>query len=154
MRPHGPCAPTAVHRPPHQVADIFRAHGVAYRATQPLSPDQRKAMWCIEACRTAVLGGHRDVCADCGHVGTPSYNSCRNRNCPTCQALDQARWIAGRQARMLPVACFHVVFTVPSELRALVLRNRKPLFAILFAAATQTLLELGRTPPTSARSSA
>ena len=122
-------------------------HSSSERLDETLArADQLKALWCIDACRTAVLGGHRDVCADCGYVGPPSYNSCRNRNCPTCQALDQARWLAGRRARMLPVACFHVVFTVPSELRALVLRNRKPLCSILFAAATQTLLELGRSP--------
>ena len=103
-------------------------------------------MWCIEACRTAVLGGQLDVCAACGYASAPAYNSCRNRNCPTCQALDQARWLARRRARMLPVACVHVVFTLPGELKAVALRNRKPLFNILFAAAAQTLLELGRNP--------
>ncbi len=146
MRPHGTCAPTGVRRPAYQVADIFRAHGAHYRATHPLSADQRKAMWCIEACRTAVLGGQLDVCAACGYASAPAYNSCRNRNCPTCQALDQARWLARRRARMLPVACVHVVFTLPGELKAVALRNRKPLFNILFAAAAQTLLELGRNP--------
>ena len=99
-------------------------------------------MSCIEACRTAVLGGHLDVCAACGYESAPAYNSCRNRNCPTCQA----RWLARRRARMLPVACVHVVFTLPGELKAVALRNRKPLFNILFAAAAQTLLELGRNP--------
>jgi hypothetical protein len=148
MRPHGSCAPEPEQprRPQHEVADIFRAHGEAYRATHPLGPDQRKAMWCIEACRTAVLGGHVDVCADCGSEFNPAYNSCRNRNCPKCQALDQDRWIEQRRERLLPVGCFHVVFTLPSALRPVALRNRKVIFNALFAAASQTLLELGEDP--------
>ena len=146
MRPHGACVPKPGRRPRHEVADVFRAHGQHYRATHPLGEHQRKAMWCIEACRTAVLGGHVDVCDDCGEESRPSYNSCRNRNCPKCQALDQARWLEKRRARMLPVGCFHVVFTLPSELRPLALRHRKLIFKTLFAAASQTLLELGHDP--------
>ena len=103
-------------------------------------------MWCIEACRTAVLGGHRDVCKDCGTELDPAYNSCRNRNCPKCQALDQDRWIERRLRRLLPVVCFHVVFTLPSVLRSLALRNRKAVFNTLFAAASQSLIELGKNP--------
>lgn len=103
-------------------------------------------MWCIEACRTAVLGGHVDVCQDCGTRRDPAYNSCRNRNCPKCQALDQDRWLQQRRRRLLPVGCFHVVFTLPSVLKAVALRNRKVLFDALFAAASQTLIELGKNP--------
>jgi hypothetical protein len=146
MRPHGACAPNRGRRPDHEVADIFRAHGEHYRATRPPTADQRMVMWCIEACRTAVLGGHVDVCEDCGEQGVPAYNSCRNRHCPKCQALDQARWLEGRRERILPVGCFHLVFTLPSELRPLARRNPKPIFATLVAAASQTLLELGKTP--------
>ncbi|RLB66678.1 MAG: IS91 family transposase [Deltaproteobacteria bacterium] len=146
MPPHGSCVPKPSRRPCHEVADIFRAHGEQYRATHPLGPDLRKAMWCIEACRTAVLGGHVDVCPDCGTKLEPAYNSCRNRNCPKCQALDQDRWIDKRRERLLPAGCFHVVFTLPSALRAVAQRNRKKIFDTLFAAASQTLLELGKTP--------
>ena len=103
-------------------------------------------MACIEICRTEVLGGHIDLCPDCGHETTPSYNSCRNRHCPKCQALDQARWIEARKERILPVPYFHVVFTLPGELKPLALRNRKLIYGLLFTAASQTLLELGRDP--------
>jgi DNA-directed RNA polymerase subunit RPC12/RpoP len=103
-------------------------------------------MWCIEACRTAVLGGHVALCLDCGTQLDPAYNSCRNRNCPKCQALDQDRWLEQRRGRLLPVGCFHVVFTLPSALKTIALRNRKALFNALFAAASQTLIELGKDP--------
>jgi hypothetical protein len=97
----------------------------------------------IERCRTAALGGHLDVCDHCGYTA-PSYNSCRNRHCPKCQGLAQAKWIAEREERILPVRHFHVVFTLPSELHALVRYRREELFGLLFACASQTLLELGR----------
>lgn len=103
-------------------------------------------MACIEACRTEALGGHVDVCPDCGHETRPSYNSCRNRHCPKCQALDQARWLEARKERILPVGYFHVVFTLPSEIKPLALRNRRLVYDLLFSAASQTLLELGRDP--------
>ena len=144
MRPHEACVSRQLRRPDHEVADIFRAHGETYRATHLLSPEQRKAMWCIEACRTAVLGGHVDVCQDCGTELDPSYNSCRNRSCPKCQALDQDRWINKRRERLLPVGCYHVVFTLPSALRTVASRNRKVIFNTLFAAASKTLAELAR----------
>jgi len=102
-------------------------------------------MWCIETCRTVVLGGHLDECLDCGHE-EPSYNSCRNRHCPKCQALAQARWLEKQQKRILPISYFHVVFTLPAELKPLALRNRKQIFDILFTTASKTLLELGRDP--------
>ena len=102
-------------------------------------------MRAIEVCRTAALGGHLDVCTRCDHE-RPAYHSCRNRHCPKCQSLAQARWIEQRLARTLETPYFHVVFTLPSELRALALVNRRQVFAILFAAASQPLLTLGADP--------
>jgi hypothetical protein len=102
-------------------------------------------MRAIEVCRTAVLGGHLDVCPSCDYQ-RPSYNSCRNRHCPKCQALPQARWIDARLERILPTQYFHVVFTLPAELRLLALRNRVAIFDLLFAAASRTLLDLGADP--------
>jgi len=143
-----PCAARGSHRPSAprpalDVADIVRAHGAAYRREHALSLDQRAVLRAIATCRTPVLGGHLDVCDTCGHT-RPAYNSCRNRHCPKCQALAAARWIDARMARLLPTLYFHVVFTLPAALRGLVLHNRRRLFALLFAAASQTLLTLGR----------
>lgn len=128
----------------HSVGDIFRTHAVAYRAQHALSEVQRKVLRDVAACRTPALGGRVDVCADCG-LERPVFHSCRNRHCPKCQALSQARWIEGRKARLLPVDYFHVVFTVPDDdINGLALRNRELFFDALFAAASQTLLALGR----------
>jgi len=110
-----------------------------------LSPDQHAVLRAIARCRTSVLGGHVDVCDSCGHVEI-AYNSCRNRHCPKCQSLSQARWIERRMERVLPVHAFHVVFTLPSELHGLVLANRDKLFDMLFTSAAESLLELGRDP--------
>lgn len=99
----------------------------------------------MAACRTAALGGHLQQCNGCGHQ-QPQYNSCRNRHCPKCQALAQHRWLQSRSTRILPVHHFHVVFTLPAELRPLVLRNRRVLYALLFEVASMTLLELGADP--------
>lgn len=99
----------------------------------------------IESCRTAALGGHVDVCQRCGHE-RPSYNSCRNRHCPKCQGLAQARWLRRQMERILPTGYFHVVFTLPEELRGLALYNRRRVFDLLFEAASRTLLALGRDP--------
>ena len=99
----------------------------------------------IETCRTAVLGGHLDVCDACGHA-VPSYNSCRNRHCPKCQALTAARWVAERMDRILPTHYFHGVFTLPAELRPLCRRNPVRLYDLLFETSSQTLLQLGRDP--------
>ena len=128
-------------RPALEVADIFRAHGEAYRREHVLTPGQYAAMRAIEACRTAALGGHLDVCPDCAQE-RPSYNSCGHRNCPKCQALDQAVWIESRKARVLPVAYFHGVFTLPHELNPLALRNPKLVYDLLFRAASEALLEV------------
>jgi hypothetical protein len=132
-------------RPRLEVADIFRQHGAAYRQRHALAPEQRATMRAIETCRTPARGGHLDVCDACGHT-RPAYNSCRNRHCPKCEALREARWIEARMARLLPTHYFHVVFTLPAELRPLVLRNRRRLFALLFRAASRTLLTLGLDP--------
>ena len=94
-------------------------------------------------CRTAALGGHLDVCTQCGD-SRPSYNSCRNRHCPKCQGLTAQQWIEAREQRVLPVGHFHVVFTVPSELHPLMAFRRKELFGALFAAASQSLQQLAR----------
>jgi len=102
-------------------------------------------MWAIESCRTSVLGGHLDVCDACGYQ-RPAYNSCRNRHCPKCQCLAQAHWIEQRAQRILPTHHFHVVFTLPGALRRLALYNRRLIFTLLFRAASQTLLTMGRDP--------
>jgi hypothetical protein len=107
-----------------------------------LSPAQRAAMRAIEVCRTAQLGGHVDVCGACAFA-RPAYNSCRNRHCPKCQALTQAAWVEKRMEYVLPTHYFHVVFTLPHEIAALALRNRKMIFNLLFSAAAHTLLEFG-----------
>lgn len=142
---HEGCAPSPPRRPRHEVADIFRAHGEAYRKGHVLTPEQHKVMRAIEICRTLVLGGHLDVCKSCGHE-SPSYNSCRDRHCPKCQALAQAQWLEKRCERLLPVPYFHVVFTLPGELKPLAFRNRRLFCEMLFQAASHTLLTLGRDP--------
>jgi hypothetical protein len=125
------------------VADIFRAYGEAYRQRHALTPEQREVMWAIENCRTAVLGGHLDVCDACGYQ-RPSYNSCRNRHCPKCQSLAQAEWLEQRQQHILPTHYFHVVFTLPHELHPLFRKNQKLLYNLLFQAVSKTLLQFGR----------
>lgn len=132
-------------RPLIEVADVFRAHGETYRQSHALSGDQLKVMRAIERCRTQALGGHLDVCLDCGFE-RPAYNSCRNRHCPKCQSLSQAHWIERRIERILPTSYFHVVFTLPAALRPLARANRLHLFDLLFSAASRTLLALGDDP--------
>ena len=104
-------------RPPLEVADIFRRFGAAYRAAHAghLSLTQLKVMSAIETCRTAALGGHVEGCEDCGHRRI-AYNSCRNRHCPRCQGAAAREWLEAREADLLPVDYFHVVFTLPAEL--------------------------------------
>ncbi len=123
------------------VGEIFRRHGEAYRKRHVLSLVQRKALEAIARCRTAALGGHLDVCGQCG-LERPSYNSCRNRHCPKCQALSQAQWLERRRERILPTDYFHVVFTLPSALRALCRRHPRQLYDLLFEAASQSLLQM------------
>lgn len=100
-------------------------------------------MRAIARCRTAALGGHVDVCTECGHK-RPAYNSCRNRHCPKCQSLAQAKWLEERRERILPTPYFHVVFTMPQELRAVVRRNPRELFNLLFASSAATLSTLAK----------
>jgi hypothetical protein len=128
-----------------EVGDIFRAYGLAYRATHKLSSCQRRAMKAIEQCRTSALGGHIDECDECGSMQV-SYNSCRNRHCPKCGALAKAKWLAAREKELLPVPYFHIVFTIPDSLNGLALRNQRVVYGILFRAASETLLHLGRDP--------
>ncbi|TAL42743.1 MAG: IS91 family transposase [Salinibacterium sp.] len=130
-------------RPALEVAEIVRVFGEAFRREHTVTPDQAEVLRAIVACRTPQLGGHLDVCDACG-FSRPSYNSCRNRHCPKCQALAQAAWIGGRERRILPVSHFHVVFTVPDVLHRLAAFRREVLFDLIFAAASQTLAELAR----------
>ena len=124
------------------MAQIFRAGGEAFRRSHALSGQQVKAMRALERCRTEALGGHADVCENCGYVAV-SYNSCRNRHCPKCQSLSQAKWIEERKARILPTSYFHVVFTVPSALREIARRAPREIYDLLFEAGSRTLLDLG-----------
>jgi hypothetical protein len=134
-----------VARPRFEVADVVRAHGEQYCHARSPSAAQRKVLGHLETCRTAVLGGHLDECPDCAHQ-RPSYNSCRDRHCPKCQGPRRAEWLAGRLTRLVPTRHFHVVFTLPDELRPLVLGNKRLLYGLLFKAASQTLKELAADP--------
>jgi hypothetical protein len=102
-------------------------------------------MSAIEACRTSLLGGHKDKCDSCGHL-VISYNSCRNRHCPKCQFLRKEKWIENRAEDLLPIQYFHVVFTIPAELNPLVLSNQKVMYNLLFRSVSETLMELGNDP--------
>lgn len=132
-------------RPPLEVADIFRQHGYDFRFTHTLSPEQRRVMHAIEQCRTAALGGHVEQCDACGHQRI-AYNSCRNRHCPKCQSLAKARWLQARLADLLPVEYFHVVFTLPEQLAAVALQNKRVVYNLLFAAASETLRTIAADP--------
>lgn len=138
-------APARPGRPPLEVADILRAHGDAYRVRHPVSPEQAAVLRHLVQCRTAALGGHVDACTQCGFVRI-SYNSCRDRHCPKCQATRREQWIEARLERVLPVEHFHVVFTLPDQINPLMLRNRAALYNLLFTAASRTLLELAEDP--------
>lgn len=125
-----------------EVADILRTHIDDYQVQYPLAPEQRKIVYDLLNCRTAHLGGHVDQCNRCG-IMRIVYHSCRNRHCPKCQHLPRERWLEKRKAEILPTDYFHVVFTLPHELNAVVLNNKKVMFTILFKAASQTLLAFG-----------
>ena len=133
-----------------EVADIFRAEGPGYRAVQAghLSLTQLKVMSAIENCRTAALGGHVDACEDCGHRRI-AYNSCRNRHCPKCQGAAARTWLAEREADLLPVGYFHVVFTLPNEVADIALQNKAIVYDLLFRAASRHAY----TPPSGSRPS-
>jgi hypothetical protein len=132
-------------QPRLEVADILRAHGDAYRAHHPVSPEQATVLRRLSVCRTAALGGHVDSCDACGTVRV-SYNSCRDRHCPKCQTRRQIEWVESRLARLLPVPYFHVVFTLPEQLQPLGLKNRRVLYSLLFRTASETLMELATDP--------
>ena len=123
-----------------EVADVFRRFGPAFRDHNgtSLSTARWRAMIAIESCRTAALGGHVERCGDCGHQRV-AYNSCRNRNCPKCQGLARAQWLEDRQAELLDVPYFHVVFTVPQEIEVIAFQNQTIIYDILFRAASETL---------------
>jgi Putative transposase/Transposase zinc-binding domain len=130
-----------------EVADILRAAGPAYRAAQVghLSLQQLKVMSAIEHCRTAALGGHVEACADCGHQRI-AYNSCRNRHCPKCQGAAARAWLAEREADLLPVGYFHVVFTLPTEIADVAYQNKAVVYDLLFQAASETMLRIAADP--------
>ena len=130
-------------RPRWEVADVFSKGGATYRRAHSLTPLQLKVMNAIETCRTPVLGGHLDRCKNCGFE-RPAYNSCRNRHCPKCQTMAKQRWLEDRKAELLPVPYFHQVFTLPHELNALVLCNKRVLLNLLFRATSETLRAFGR----------
>jgi hypothetical protein len=130
-----------------EVADIFRAAGPAYRSVHAghLSLVQLKVMTAIETCRTAALGGHVEACEDCGHWRI-AYNSCRNRHCPKCQGAAARAWLAEREADLLPVGYFHVVFTLPAEIAAIAFQNKAVIYDLLFKAASETMLTIAGDP--------
>jgi Putative transposase/Transposase zinc-binding domain len=133
--------------PALEVADIFRTHGAAWRAAHAghISLGQLKVMAAIEACRTADLGGHVERCESCAHTQI-AYNSCRNRHCPRCQGAAAQDWLADRQAELLPVPYFHVVFTLPAAIGDLAWHNKAVVYDLLFKAAAETLLTLAADP--------
>jgi len=130
-----------------EVADIFRAHGAAWRKAQAgrLSLGQLKVMSAIERCRTAALGGHVARCQECDHVQI-AYNSCRNRHCPKCQGAAARDWLAARQAELLPVAYYHVVFTLPAPIADIAYQNKAEIYGLLFKAAAETLITIAADP--------
>jgi hypothetical protein len=128
-----------------ELADIVRAYGAAFRAAHRLCAVQHRALRAIERCRTAALGGELRQCDACGERRYV-YHSCRNRHCPKCQTRAKERWLAQQRAELLPVPYFHLVFTLPHELNALAQGNPRALYAMLFAATSETLVEFGANP--------
>ena len=134
-------------RPPREVADVFRAHGAAWRVANAghVGLAQLKVMSAIETCRTAALGGHVERCEDCAHERI-SYNSCRNRHCPKCQAAAARRWLEDREAELLPVPYYHVVFTLPASIGAIAFQNKAVVYDLLFTTAAKTLTTIAADP--------
>jgi hypothetical protein len=130
-----------------EVADIFHRHGAAWRRANAghLSLGQLKVMSAIENCRSAALGGHVERCEDCGHHRI-AYNSCRNRHCPKCQGATAKDWLAAREADLLPIGYFHLVFTLPAEITAIAYQNKTVVYDLLFRAAAETLLTIAADP--------
>ena len=134
-------------RPALEIAGILRRHGPAWRAAHAshVSLDQLKVMSAIETCRTAALGGHVEGCEDCGHRRI-AYNSCRNRHCPKCQGAKAREWLAAREADLVPIGYFHVVFSIPAELADIALHNKTEVYDLLFRAASGTMLTIAADP--------
>ena len=134
-------------QPALEVADIFRTHGPAWRAAQRghLSLGQLKVMSAVEQCRSAALGGHVLRCGGCG-ADEVSYNSCRNRHCPKCQSRAAQRWLDARQADLLPVEYYHVVFTLPAPIADIAYQNKAVIYGLLFDIAAETLLRIAADP--------
>jgi len=136
-----------VARPRLEVADVFRAHGAAWRKANAgrVSLAQLKVMSAIETCRTAALGGHVERCEDCAHTRV-AYNSCRNRHCPKCQGAAARQWLEDREAELLPVPCYHVVFTLPAAIGAMAFQNKTAVYDLLFRTAAETLATIAADP--------
>jgi hypothetical protein len=134
-------------RPALEVADIFRDHGAAWRAANAghVSLGQLQVMSAIERCRTAALGGHVERCEDCDHTRI-AYNSCRNRHCPKCQGAAARDWLAEREAELLPVPYFHLVFTLPAAISDIAYHNKAVIYDLLFKASSETLLTIAADP--------
>lgn len=134
-------------RPALEVADIFRDHGATWRRANAghVSLDQLKVMSAIERCRTAALGGHVARCQDCAHT-VIAYNSCRNRHCPKCQGAAARQWLAEREAELLPVPYYHVVFTLPAAIADIAYQNKAVIYDLLFKAAAETTLTIAADP--------
>lgn len=125
------------------LGDVFSLFGGQYRREHKLPTQQLKTMYAIQHCRTAVMGGHIDTCDHCEHKRI-AYNSCRNRHCPQCQGMKQAKWVDKLASTLLPVSYFHIVFTIPSQLNRLALVNQKCMYDILFKAASESVLLLSK----------
>ena len=134
-------------RPALEVADVFRDFGPAWRQSNAghVSLGQLKVMSAIERCRTAALGGHVARCEDCAYT-TIAYNSCRNRHCPKCQAAAAKLWLAEREAELLPVPYFHVVFTLPTRIAAIAYQNKAVVYDLLFKASSEAVLTIAADP--------
>jgi Putative transposase/Transposase zinc-binding domain len=134
-------------RPTLEVADIFRDHGAAWRRANVghVSLDQLKVMSAIERCRTAALGGHVARCEGCAHT-VIAFNSCRNRHCPKCQGTAAKEWLAAREADLLPVGYFHVVFTLPATIADIAYQNKAVIYDILLTASAATMIAIAADP--------
>ena len=134
-------------RPPVEVADVIRQHAeefLAARHGRVTSADQY-VLKSLAACRTAALGGHLEQCDRCSHQ-RPAYNSCRNRHCPKCQAMARAKWLAARAQELLPVAYYHLVFTLPESIAQVALQNKEAVYNMLFSAAAETVQQVAADP--------
>lgn len=128
-----------------EIADIFREYGSAFREQFHLPAHYTKVMNLISCCRTSALGGHLEKCDNCGYKRN-AYNSCRNRHCPKCQYTAKEKWLRKRKSELLPVAYYHIVFTIPDLLNRITLVNKRVMYSLLFKAASETLLTLGKDP--------